>query len=298
MGRVPDSVKSRPSPLLPSEDAREASLFFVIAALCFLGALAGLVSRAAYGAAQAWTSEVEGELSILIDAEDSRVADDALGIVRTTPGVESARLLDRAEVAELLERSFGAGGVPEGLPLPWLISVEAARDAPFSLRGDISRRLTERNITAEVEDHAAWAGDIRRSLSYVRWAGIGTVVLLVATAIAVIASATHANLLARRQIVDVLHVSGARDRFISRLFERRFWLLGLRAGGVGALFALGIAAFLVFVARGEGGRNWLLPRLSLGPYDTLILLAAPIIAGFVSRLSARVTVMRTLAGKD
>lgn len=294
MPRSAAPKKGRQTPLLPSEDAREATLFFVVAALCFLASLAGIVSRGAYGAAQAWTSEVEGELSVLIEGADRRTADEAVDVIRRTPGVASARLLDREEMAALIERSFGAGGVPEGLPLPDLIAIDATRDRPSTLRGDIRRRLTEAGISATVEDHASWAGDVRRVLGSVRWAGLGVVALLVATAVAVIASSTHANLLARRDVVDTLHLSGARDRYISRLFERRYWLLGLRAGMVGALFALGVAAFLVFVARSDDGRNWLLPRLSLGIYDVLILLAAPIIAGFVSRFAAQVTVMRNL----
>lgn len=295
MGRLPDTVSHRPTPLLPTEDAREAALFFVVAALCFLGALAAIVSRGAYSAAESWTSEVEGELSVLIETEDRRAASEAVETVRSTPGVARAELLTRDDVVALLERSFGAGGVPEGLPLPQVIAVNAAPDAPVTLRGDIQRRLTEAGLVAAVEDHASWAGDVRTALEGVRLAGIGVVVLLVATAIAVIASATHANLLARQAIVEVLHLSGARDRFISRLFERRFWLLGLKAGAVGALFALGVAAFLVFSAGADTGRNWLLPRLSLGPYDALILFAAPILAGLVSRVAARFTVMRALS---
>ena len=295
MGRVTKAMRQRQTPLLPIEDAREASLFFVVAALCFLGALAGIVARGAYGAAHAWTSEVEGELSVLIEGDDRRAAAEAVAIVEGTNGVTSARLLPREEVAALVERSFGAGGVPDGLPLPDLIAVTAAPDRPSTLRADIARRLTEGGFTAQVEDHASWAGDVRRTLGAVRWSALGTVALLVATAVAVIASATHANLLARRDVVEVLHISGARDRFISKLFERRFWLLGLRAGGVGALFALGVAAFLVFSASGSSGRNWLLPRLTLGPYDALILLAAPILAGVSARLAARFTVMRTLS---
>ena len=298
MARATSRVNRSASPLLPSEDAREATLFFVIAALCFLASLSALVSRGAYGAAQAWTSEVEGELSVLIEDADRRTASDAAEIIRATPGVAEARLLDRSEVAELIERSFWAGGVPEGLPLPDLIAIDAEPGAPSTLRGDVRRRLTEAGISATVEDHASWAGDVRRVLGSVRWAGLGMVALLVATAVAVIASSTHANLLARRDVVHVLHLSGARDRYISRLFERRFWLLGLRAGMVGALFALGVAAFLVFAARSEEGRNWLLPRLSLGVFDVLILLAAPIFAGFVSRMAARVTVMRSLREGD
>ncbi len=43
---------ARETPLLPVEDAREAALFFVVAALCFLAALAALSAKSTYGAAR------------------------------------------------------------------------------------------------------------------------------------------------------------------------------------------------------------------------------------------------------
>src|SRR5262245_16340052 len=46
-----------------------------------------------------------------------------------------------------------------------------------------------------------------------------------------------------RDIVEVLHFVGATDRFIAREFERHFLRLGVRAGVVGALWAI-----LVFLA--------------------------------------------------
>ncbi|MBR9834611.1 MAG: cell division protein FtsX, partial [Alphaproteobacteria bacterium] len=45
---------SRETPLLPISDAREAALFFVVGALCFLAALAALTTRGTYTAAKAW----------------------------------------------------------------------------------------------------------------------------------------------------------------------------------------------------------------------------------------------------
>ena len=122
------------------------------------------------------------------------------------------------------------------------------------------------------------------------------VALLVSTAVAVIAFATHAALLARRDIVDVLHLAGARDRFIAGLFERRFWILGLRAGSVGALMALGAAALMIFTVQAHGGRSGLLPELSLDFFDLVILVITPVIAGFAARLAARITVIRALKG--
>jgi cell division transport system permease protein len=123
---------------------------------------------------------------------------------------------------------------------------------------------------------------------------VAAVGLLGATAVAVIAFATHAALLARREIVEVLHLSGARDRFISSLFEQRFLMLGVQAGTVGALMAFGLAAFILFALKQSADHIWLLPQLSLSPVDGLILGLTPLVAGFAAMVAARITVMRSL----
>ncbi len=291
---APKSLISRESPLLPVSDAREAALFFVVAALCFLAALAALTAKGTYGAAAGWTAEVEGELTVRLRGVDVRTARDAEALIEAMDSVTSARLINREEASQLLAPWFGSDGLPSGLPLPILIEVTAAPDAG-RIGPDIQRVLTENGLTAAVDDHSSWAGDIRRMLATLRLIALATVALLVATAVAVIAFATHAALLARRDIVDVLHLTGAEDRYIANLFERRFWLLGLRAGAVGALAALGLAALLVFGFGQGGGRSWLLPALSLGFWDLFILLATPILAGIAARSAARTTVIRTLA---
>lgn len=284
---------SRSAPLLPEDDAREAALFFVVCALCFLAALSALSAKSTYGAAKGWTAQVEGELTVRLREVDRRGADEALDIVRAADGVISARLLSTEEIETLLAPNFGRGGLPAGLPLPVILDVQAD-PADGEVAPRIERLLTERGIASVVDEHAEWASDVRRTLGVVRWVAFSIVGLLTATALAVIAFATHAALLARRDIVDVLHLSGATDRFISRLFERRFWVLGLKAGAVGALMALGMAAFVLAFASGQSGRAGLLPELSLDLFDFMILLATPVIAAIAARFAARVTVMRSL----
>ena len=124
---------------------------------------------------------------------------------------------------------------------------------------------------------------------------LSVVALLSATAIAVIAFATHAALLARRDIVDVLHLSGAEDRYIARLFERTFWVLALQAGLGGAVAALMVTALIVFSGgSAQGVEAQLLPRLSLDFWDVVIILVTPVMAGLAARLAARMTVMNSL----
>ena len=284
---------AKETPLLPVEDAREMALFFVVGALCFLAALATLSAKSTYGAARSWTAEVEGELTVSLPDADRRGAESARKLIETTEGVKEARLLSKAEIDALLEPNFGSRGLPESLPLPQLIAVTAEPDAQF-VGPTLERRLTEAGFANAVDEHVVWACDVRRMLAIARLVALTAVALLASTAIAVIAFATHAALLARRDIVDVLHLAGARDRYIAGLFERRFWLLGLRAGAVGALLALGAAAAMIFAVHSSGARTGLLPELSLDFQDLLILVLTPVIAGLAARIAARMTVIRSL----
>lgn len=288
-----DAVRQRS--LLPHEDARDAALFFVVAALCFLAGLAGLSARSAYAAADQWTSQVTGEMTVRIYGGEAAAAG-ASTLVRSTPGVASARLLSRADAGELLKPWLGAADLPADLPLPQLIAAAASPGATTSkVAADIAKRLEAAGIKARVDDHAEWSDDVRSATTAAGLAALGGVALLLATAIAVIAFATHAALLARRDIVEVLHLTGARDAYISGLFERRFLILGTQAGAVGAALAFAAAAFMLFAVKQTGERIWLLPQLALSLGDGLILGLTPLLAGLSAMLAARMTVMRSLS---
>ena len=284
------------TPLLPATDAREAALFFVIGALCFLAALAALTTRGTYKAAEAWGAQIEGDITVVMRDTDRRTAEEAANRVSALASVFDARVLSREEVEILLEPSLGPGGLPEGLPVPMLMVVQADV-AVGDPSNQISASLNELSIDGDVAGNAGYAENVRGALGVLRLVALSIVALLSATAIAVIAFATHAALLARRDIVDVLHLSGAEDRYIAGLFERRFWILALQAGMGGAIAALMITALIVFTGSGsQGVEAQLLPRLSLDFWDIVILLITPVIAGLAARMAARITVLNSLKG--
>mgnify|MGYP003498182307 FL=1 len=286
-------MKPSLAPLLPKEDAREAALFFVVCALCFLAALSGLVARSAYSAADEWINRVTGQITSRVRGDDAAAAR-AVALVKAAPGIISARALERAESEELLRPWLGPTGVPADLPLPHLI---AAESAPTSAEAGerLSTILKAANIDATVDDHIVWSKDVKRATDSAGLVALIAVGLLGATGLAVIAFATHATLLARRDIVELLHLTGAKDSFISSLFEQRFLMLGVQAGALGALLAFGAAAFILFVVKQADQQIWLLPQLSLSLADGLILGVSPLVAGIASMLAAKVTVMRSLS---
>jgi len=284
----------RETPLLPASDAREAALFFVVGALCFLAALAALTTRGTYKAAEAWGAQIEGDITVVMRDTDRRTAEQAADRVTALASVFEARILTREEVEALLEPSLGPGGMPDGLPVPMLMVVQAdtaVGDPAPSIEGV----LDDLGIDGDVAGNAGYAENVRGALGVLRLVALSIVALLSATAVAVIAFATHAALLARRDIVDVLHLSGAEDRYIAGLFERRFWILALQAGLGGAVAALMVTALIVFSGSGsQGVEAQLLPRLSLDFWDVVILIVTPLMAGLAARLAARMTVLASL----
>ena len=287
-------MSRRESPLLPVSDSREAALFFVISALCFLAALAALTGLGTYKAAIAWSAQIDGDLTLVLRQSDDIMARNVAEQVRQLPAITQVDILSREQVEALLEPSLGRGGLPEGLPVPVILALQADMTAndPVPAIQNILDRL---GADAEIADNADYADTVGRALALLRQVCLAIVFLLSVTAIAVIASATNAALLARREIVDVLHLSGAADHYISRLFARRFLFLAFKAGLAGSIAALMVTALLVFSGgTAQGVEAQLLPRLTLGAWDLAILLACPILAGLAAHIAAHMTVMSAL----
>lgn len=194
-------MMKRETPLLPVSDAREAALFFVVGALCFLAALAALTTRGTYKAAEAWGAQIEGDITVVMRDTDRRTAEQAADRVTGLASVFEARILSREEVEALLEPSLGPGGMPDGLPIPILMVVQAdtsVGDPTQSIEGV----LDDLSIDGDVAGNAGYAENVRGALGVLRLVALSIVALLSATAVAVIAFATHAALLA----LSLIHI--------------------------------------------------------------------------------------------
>ena len=72
-----DVARWRPAPFLPESDARDGSLTFVVAVLCFLACLTLLAVLAADRAARDWTDQLEGQATIIVRPKATETPDGA-----------------------------------------------------------------------------------------------------------------------------------------------------------------------------------------------------------------------------
>jgi cell division transport system permease protein len=291
-----DSI-GKPGPLFPRQSQQDRTLGLVIAVLCFLACLSAIAGLACNRAASGWRQELDASATIQVrpkaDDTPSEAADRAAEALAGVKGVSEARALDRQAAEKLLEPWLGKGDIPEDLPLPRLVVVDLDPRHPATVAA-LNQALSAAGVDATVDDHQRWIADVRRSSDVASGAALSALLLFAVTAAAVIAFATRATLQTRRDVVEVLHLAGAEDRFVAGLVRRRFALLAGEAGALGALVAAGLAA----LAKVSGGENGLTPVLPLAWSDLAAVLPCPLLAAAVAAIAVRRAAMSILRAKQ
>jgi cell division transport system permease protein len=281
------------APLLPPEDARDGALVFVVSVLCLLACLAIVAALGANRAAHGWRTQLSGSATILVRARGDETADGAAAraaeVLAGVKGVSEADALEPEKAKALLEPWLGKDGVLDDLPIPRLVSVDLDPKAPASV-ADMDKALKAAEVDAVIDDHSLWLKDVLRAGAIARAFAVAMAALVAAAAGAVIVFATRAGLAARRDLVSVLHLAGAEDRFIAGLFQVRFARMAALAGAFGATAAAAIAG----AARLFGGGAGLTPVLPLAWLDLAPLALCPLAAAAVAALAARATAMALL----
>jgi cell division transport system permease protein len=264
---------------------------FSAAAMAFLAVFALALSLATGRLADRWGNELARSATVRISAPAAQMQAQtaaALRVLETTTGVARARALDDAEQAALLEPWFGPGLPLDQLPIPRLIEVVETEDG-FDPQG-LRLRLAAEVPGAVLDDHTRWREPLVRAAGRLRLLGLVALGLIGATMAAMITLAAQAALAANAQVISVLRLVGAQDRYIARAFVRRFALRGLGGAALGTV--LGCLAILALPrAQAEGG---FLTGLGFQGWHWLWPLVIPPLAGLVAWLATRAAARRTL----
>lgn len=283
-----DSQADRVVP--PSGFTAQLTLF-VSGAMAFLAVFALALSLASGRLADRWADELARSATLRINAPADQRAEQtevALQILRQTPGIAHARALTKEEQVALLSPWFGRDLPLDDLPVPQLIEVIQG-DPGYDAAG-LRLRLSGEVPGAVLDDHTRWRQPLVQAANSLRRLGLVSIFLIAGATAAMITLAAHAALAANRQVIEVLRLVGARDRYIAQAFVRRFTLRALVGASVGtALGVLGI--FLLPEASDEGG---FLTELGFQGASWLWPVLIPILGAGVSFLATSIAARRTL----
>lgn len=278
--------------LLP-EGRLSGPMPWVIAIMMFLTVLAAAVGLGLGAAAEELGSDLANRLTVqIVEANpDRRGAQTraALDALAAMPGVARATRISDDEIARLLEPWLGGIDQADALPVPALIDVDLH---PGGSASAVAARLTKIAPAARVDEHARSLAPLGNLIKALRWLAFGLVVLMAAAAAAAVVLAARAALNTHRPTIDVMHLLGATDEQIARLFQRRIALDALFSGLIG-LAGAGVVILLI------GGRIAALGSELLGsialPWPAWLALAMLPFAGtLLAMAAARLTVLNAL----
>ncbi len=261
---------------------------FASAAMAFIAVFALTLSLAVGRLADYWSLDLARTATVQIVAEGDDLAaqsEAALRVLRTSPGIESAEIIDKAAQLALLEPWLGSNLPADTLPIPMMIDVRYDATGPDV--DSLLLRLEAEAPAASFDDHSAWRAPVLEASQRLRlMVALSLALTAVITVIIVVLSA-HSALASNQNIIRTLRLLGARDAYIARAFVRR---ITMRAT-LGAVLGMVLAMLVVLSFPAQPDTNGLLSGMTLSGADWIYPVFVPVLVGIsafaASRLAAR-----------
>lgn len=267
---------------------------FAAASMAFLAVFALALSLATGRVADRWGEALAKSLTIRINAPVDQLDAQVLAVMEilaTTPGIKDARPLGDDEQRALLEPWFGPDLPLDQLPIPKLI--EVVEDGEGFDADGLRARLAGEAPGAILDDHTRWREPLVRAAKRLRALGFVAIVLIAALSGVVITLAASAALAANEQVIRVLRLVGARDRYIAHAFVRRYTLRALGGSSVGTV----LGALAIFLMPSTGDQGNFLTGLGFEGWQWLWPLLIPPLAALVAFGATRRTAQTVLQEK-
>ncbi|HEX8400950.1 MAG TPA: cell division protein [Allosphingosinicella sp.] len=266
---------------------------WVLAIMMFLTVLAAAAGLGLGNAARNLNSQAGNRLVVqVVEANPDmreRQARRAVAELRRLAGVEAVRRVPPQEMERLMEPLLGQGALDTDVPVPAMIDVDV--DETASLEA-IRTAVTRAAPAARVDDSSQWLAPIAKLIASLRWLAAALVALMVGATTATVVLAARAALDVHRGTIEVLHLMGATDVQVARLFQRRIALDAAFGGAIG-LIAASLVLLLIGNRVGALGSE-LIGSAGLPLASWLVLVALPIGGVLLAILVARTTILRAL----
>jgi cell division transport system permease protein len=288
---------------LEQDDTGSRFVMLVVVMMTILATLAMGGALVVHSLRAGWVDAVTGHMTVEIPAsvgdtvrDPAALAADAEHVraaLSKDDAVKSARVISRGEVEKLVKPWLGSEAGSDDLPLPALVGVMLKDPADTDAQARIASAVKAAEPSAVTETHQAWLSDLKRFSLVLLYAALTMAAATIACSILAVTGAVRAQLSAHHGDIDLLHVMGATDDYVSAQFVR----VVVRSVGRAALAGT-VAGLIILKIGGLVAGELQSAMLPAFHWDFTALLwfsACPVLITALSFLAARFTVLRTLA---
>ncbi len=249
-----------------------------------------------------WSKGLENKATIEISALDQNGAPltqedidaqttEAQDFLAAHPAIDESVVMDKSDIVQLVSPWLGDNVGLENVPLPGIISIKFKDDVLFDTE-EIKESLNNVAPQARLDNHESWLNDVLSFTGAIRLAAILMTLIITITTIVAVGGAIQSRMAVYRDELELLHLMGASDRYISRQLQRYTFLTVLKGAVIGMVIGW-IVIFIIGLMAGKMEVS-LIPEFSLSFLQIFALLFLPIIIALIGMGTARQTVLRFL----
>ncbi len=223
--------------------------------MVFIGTILWGGGLMAFNSIQSWHHDVAKSLTVQIDTynkqgvfRNQEIATDiekTLSILRTTPGVLGASVVDDNQMTDLMAPWIGADINLDSLPLPKLIDVEIDAQHPPVLE-QLKNDLNTMVPYATMDSHRIWLADLVKLSHRVIQVISFLLLLLIFTIIFTVAYTTRASLNVHEFVINLVHMMGAKDLYITTKYASYNFKRSFIGGIIGFCCAVPLLLLLMY----------------------------------------------------
>ena len=274
----------------------------LVALMTFLAMLALAASFALSAMTDRWSSGLEDKASIEIPAEDVNgailtpqqmeiLSDNVFNFVRNHPAVDNVEKMQQEQIIELVSPWLGEDIAFDDIPLPGILSVSFKTGVDFDMAA-FEDRLNTIAPEAKLDTHESWLKDVLKFTGALHFAAVLITIVIGITTTIAIAGAVQSRMRIYHEELELLHLMGASDHYISRQLQRYILLLSLQGALIGALVG-GVTLWIIGWLSSQMDIS-LLPDFSLSASQLFTLMFLPIFIALLAMMTAKQTVLRVL----
>lgn len=287
----------RPADLLP-QGRLTGPMPWVIAIMMFLTVLAGAAGLAMSRSAAILSADLSDRITVQIAEADGPSRGAAVrrvvAVLAAQSDIGNIRIVPETQLAAQLAPWLGADLKVADVPIPALIDADLAalpqeRDARVAA---LTQALTAADPRARIEPHARYLSPLAGLVRSVGVLAFGLVALMAIATSAVVVLAARGAFATHRGTIDIMHMLGATDAQVARLFQRRMTLDAAFGCAIG--FGAAAMVLLLFGRSIAAVASDLVQSVDLPWWGLPVLLALPLLGVGVAFVAARMTLQRAL----
>ena len=210
---------------IPTQEDNTSTFVSVLTAIyMYLFVIMLAIFMAINAMANNWEKDIAGSIKVLQFME--RIS-----------GVESVQVLDDQVVEKLMSPWIGNKVDLSTLPIPRLLDVKLKPNAELNY-DEITRGLRLLTANASIDNHRLWLNRLIKFATSLKTVALAILLMVVAICAFSVYYSARTSLNINMNSIEILHIIGAKDDYIAKLYAKNYAKIGFFAGVIGLMAAV------------------------------------------------------------